>query len=264
MLPLRFSVVIPTYNSARYLEQTLDCVIQQSYPYFEVLIVDDASTDATIELASRYSQRDQRFKVWQLHKNSGGPAVPRNRGIALSQNDYIAFLDSDDLWRPQKLENDAAYLEKYQADALFSGAQFFTEDPGRIIYELKPCKVNFRILFRNSIAMSTLCVRRDIFNCGRFLFDPDPLLVAIEDYNLIVNLYLSGKTVASRPGSDTLYRFNSPTSISQNHKRDLVARRAMYNLGKLSMQHSFSFGKLFVCSIGLLAVFTYRKFAGRM
>jgi teichuronic acid biosynthesis glycosyltransferase TuaG len=264
MTPLTFSIVVPAYNSVQYLAETLASVRRQSYPHFEVLVVDDASTDSTAELATGYAREDDRFHLLRLERNSGGPAIPRNRGIQASKGDYVAFLDSDDLWEERKLENDAQYLARQRVDALFSGAHFFKGDRDEIVYSLRPKRINFSILFRNSIAMSTLCIRRDIFDDKRFLFDTDPLLVALEDHNLILNLYLSGKAVCSRPGTDTLYRFNSPTSISQNHRRDLVLRRAMYNLVKTAMQHSFSFGKLLICSAGLMALFLYRRLAGKI
>ena len=103
-----FSVIIPVYNAEAYIEQTLDSVFAQSCRDFEVIVVDDGSTDRTADRVKAFSHQPA---LRYVHQTNAGPAAARNTGLALAEGQFIAFLDSDDLWRPQKLE---AHLERLQ------------------------------------------------------------------------------------------------------------------------------------------------------
>ncbi len=105
------SVIMPSYNSAVYIAQSIETVIKQTYPHWELLITDDCSTDNTVEIVKRYTQKDNRIKLFVLEKNSGA-AVVRNNSIKEAQGRYIAFLDSDDLWLPEKLEKQLIFMQK--------------------------------------------------------------------------------------------------------------------------------------------------------
>lgn len=96
------SVIIPTYNSAKYLEKTVQSVLKQTYKNIEIIIVDDCSKDNTEEIVRALSDRDCRIR-YVLQSQNGGAAVARNTGIALAKGRYIAFLDSDDYWEDNKI-----------------------------------------------------------------------------------------------------------------------------------------------------------------
>jgi glycosyltransferase involved in cell wall biosynthesis len=100
-LPL-VSVIIPAYNAADYIDQTLESALAQTYSHIEVLVIDDGSTDQTAEIVQQFVCRDQR--VILLHQANAGVAAARNLGIAHAQGEFIAPLDADDIWFPQKLE----------------------------------------------------------------------------------------------------------------------------------------------------------------
>jgi len=103
------SVIIPTYNRAKIVREAVESVLPQTYRNFEIIVVDDGSTDDTYEVLENYI-REKKI-VYHYQKNSG-VACARNQGIKLSQGDYIAFLDSDDLWVPNKLERQMKLFEK--------------------------------------------------------------------------------------------------------------------------------------------------------
>ena len=103
-----FSVVIPTYNCANKIHRAIESVLSQSYSNFEVLVMDDGSTDNTKEIVSSF--RDRRI-IYDKDRNFGGPARPRNRGIALAKGDWICFLDADDWWHYHKLESTLSEIE---------------------------------------------------------------------------------------------------------------------------------------------------------
>src|SRR5207245_6187392 len=98
------SVVIPTFNSAGFLVQAIQSVLTHTYQDFEIIVVDDASTDTTESAIQRFGNR-----VCYVRQERGGPSVARNRGILQSHGELIAFLDADDLWRPTKLARQVEY-----------------------------------------------------------------------------------------------------------------------------------------------------------
>lgn len=101
------SAIIPTYNRGNVVCEAIDSVLQQNYPHLEVIVVDDGSKDETQEKLKAYGN-----KIRVVTQENAGPAVARNRGIAVSRGDLIAFLDSDDLWLPSKLERQVALLQR--------------------------------------------------------------------------------------------------------------------------------------------------------
>ena len=105
------SVVTPSYNAEKYISSTIDSVIAQTFCDWEMLIVDDCSQDSTSFLIERYAEKDSRIKLISFDVNSGA-AVARNAAIHAARGRYIAFLDSDDRWLPQKLEKQLAFMEK--------------------------------------------------------------------------------------------------------------------------------------------------------
>ena len=98
------SVIVPAYNAECYIEDCLLSVLRQSYADLEIIVVDDASTDGTLEKVIALQKSDQRIRLVELGENSGGPAKPRNVGLKLAEGELIAFIDSDDIWHPEKLK----------------------------------------------------------------------------------------------------------------------------------------------------------------
>lgn len=106
------SIVMPAYNASRYIEATIDSVLKQSFEDYELLIINDCSKDSTASIVERYCERDRRIKLINLSENKGAPAAPRNIGIRKSKGEWIAFLDSDDIWHPNKLQRQIDVLKK--------------------------------------------------------------------------------------------------------------------------------------------------------
>ncbi len=120
----KVSVVIPSYNHAAYLEQTVQSVFAQSFTDYEVLVIDDGSSDRSMELLLSYQDR-----LTVLSKENGGPASAKNMGLRRAVGEYIAFLDSDDLWSPDKLELQVRYLDDHRDVGLvFGDAVAFSEN----------------------------------------------------------------------------------------------------------------------------------------
>ena len=127
------SVIIPMYNAEKYISQTLESLLYQTLKDFEVIVVDDCSTDNSVALAENYINKfkgggDYNLSVIKLPTNSGTPEIPRNIGIKFSRGKYITFLDNDDLFTETALEELTTLAEKYQADVVHNDEFFFLDD----------------------------------------------------------------------------------------------------------------------------------------
>ena len=109
------SIITPNYNCSRFIAETIESVLAQTYTNWEMIIVDDYSTDDSYQIALNYATKDLRIKVLQNEKNSGA-AFSRNSALDIAQGEYIAFLDSDDLWESNKLEKQIAFMQENDCD----------------------------------------------------------------------------------------------------------------------------------------------------
>jgi glycosyltransferase involved in cell wall biosynthesis len=183
------SVVLPTYNRASCLERSIRSVLNQTWQDLELIIVDDGSTDHTQELVS--SVEDQRICYVKTMINRGAGAA-RNYGIARAQGTYVAFQDSDDVWRPNKLElqiktlqeNDAGFCyHKVRYD--FGNGQYAVLPLESIPLEKKSGDIYGQLFYENMVDAPALLVRRDCLEeVGGF----DESLKALEDYDLAIRL----------------------------------------------------------------------------
>ena len=105
------SVIMPTYNCGKFIEETIKSVANQTYKNWELIIVDDCSKDNTEEIVNRYVERDSRIKYHRLETNQGA-AVARTKAMKMARGSYMAFLDSDDLWKNDKLEKQINFMEE--------------------------------------------------------------------------------------------------------------------------------------------------------
>jgi teichuronic acid biosynthesis glycosyltransferase TuaG len=121
------SIVTPCYNSARFIAQTIESVIAQTYQNWEMIIVDDCSTDESYTIALEYAAKDTRIKVCQMEQNSGA-ALARNKAIRISHGEYLAFLDSDDVWLPEKLEKQLHFMQENNSDFSFTEYEHMNEE----------------------------------------------------------------------------------------------------------------------------------------
>lgn len=114
------------FNSEEFISESINSVMNQSYHNWELLLIDDCSTDKTIEIVNQYIVENNKIKLFKSELNQGA-ALSRNRGIKAAQGDYIAFLDADDLWKPNKLEIQIAFMETNQCDVCFSSYEQIDE-----------------------------------------------------------------------------------------------------------------------------------------
>jgi glycosyltransferase involved in cell wall biosynthesis len=213
------SVVIPTYNRAGIICQTIDNVFEQTYGNFELIVVDDGSADDTLSTLRSYGSR-----IRVISQANAGPAVARNRGVEAAHGEIIAFQDSDDLWKPAKLEKQVALLEHFGRSVpcclcnvlmrVVGGKEYTSFDhslirPGRaegIWLNVAEVLATRFVLFNQAVA-----IRREAFErAGGF----DPGLKYMEDYDLPLRLALEGPWAFIREPL-VIYGSVSPESFSQ-------------------------------------------------
>lgn len=120
------SIITPTFNSAKFIADTIESIVNQTYQNWELIIVDDASKDATIRIVENYLQTQLNIKLLKNEINKGA-AYTRNRGIEAAQGDYIAFLDGDDIWKPHKLEVQLDFMQKHDLAVCYSSYDLMDE-----------------------------------------------------------------------------------------------------------------------------------------
>ncbi|NAS31637.1 glycosyltransferase [Flavobacteriaceae bacterium R38] len=121
------SIITPAFNSEAYIEETIQSVLNQTYGNWELLIVDDASADNTVKIVNRIAEKDPRIKLFELEVNSGA-GIARNKAIEEAQGDFIAFLDADDLWKPEKLQKQLFFMEENNASVCYCSYELMDED----------------------------------------------------------------------------------------------------------------------------------------
>lgn len=152
------SIITPAYNCEKYLEEAVDSVLAQTLQDWEMLIIDDCSSDNTYRCMQKLAQKDNRIRIFR-NKHNVGAAATRNYGIQEAQSQWIAFLDSDDLWRKEKLEKQMAILDKHpEASFLFTGSAFIEDDGMTIAHTLHvPEKDNRKKLLKTERNFLLLC-----------------------------------------------------------------------------------------------------------
>lgn len=120
------SIITPMYNSEAFIVDTINSIIAQTYTNWELLLIDDKSSDKTIEIVNHFIKKYSNIKLLQNEVNSGA-AISRNKGIMEASGDFIAFLDADDLWKPEKLEKQVAFMKANNCDVSFSSYEQIDE-----------------------------------------------------------------------------------------------------------------------------------------
>ncbi len=229
----KVSVIIPVFNFEEYIEETLNSVLNQSYQNFEIIVVDDTSTDNTFQIVQGLAEKFKSIKCYKI-EHSGRPSVPRNYGISKAAGDLIAFLDGDDLWVNNKLEIQVQYMMKnpelifvYSA-SVTKGASIFSSYFEVLPLISKAAKSKDDLINNgNTITCSSVLARKKILDQVNG-FDEDPKL-KIEDYDLWLRLSEIGP-FKFIPQIHVYYRihssqFSSDWKIKQERLQYLAKKR---------------------------------------
>ena len=205
------SIITPAYNAAEYIAETIESVLAQTYPKWEMLIVNDCSKDNTAEIVQSYADKDNRIKLINLEQNSGA-AVARNTGIKNAKGRYIAFLDSDDLWKKEKLQKQLNFMQQNGYAFTFTAYEHFKnkkENTQSVVNILK--SLNYKQALKgNKIGCLTVMLDRKQIKNIEFRKQKH------EDYILWLNILKTGITAYGLNESLALYRTGNSKSVSSN------------------------------------------------
>lgn len=213
------SVITPAYNAASYIGQTIETVLAQTYTHWEMLIVDDGSTDHTADIVKEYASRDPR--IVYIFQPNGRQGKARNNALHKAKGNYIAFLDADDLWVPDKLEQQYSFITQNEVDLVFSNSYFFSNTiDSKQLMEVKPGNYSGTeaiqsFLEQNKIPILTVLARKSaILECGGF--SEIRAIQNAEDYHLWLSLLLKGKSFYAMDAILAYYRVHPQASTHQD------------------------------------------------
>lgn len=215
------SVIIPLYNTEKYIGECLDSLLAQTFKNFEVIVVDDCSTDSSCAIVESYLEKfGGRLTLSHMKKNSGNAALPRNKGLLLSCGEYVYFIDSDDWVTSTALEELYALAKKYDADVLYGEKHFETDEKGKNIRLIsrQPGKLVEQPTFDSEELEDRvkILLQRDIFGppwnelvCRKVLVENEIIFPEVrpgDDHIWILNLFFTAKKFLRIPSIGYFWR----------------------------------------------------------
>lgn len=205
------SVIIPVYNAAKYIGKTIESVLSQTYRNIEIVLVDDCSKDNSRHIIEQYAAKHE-IIVYHLQEKNGGAAVARNTALQIAKGRYVAFLDSDDLWYPQKIKRQLKLMKQKNAAICYTAIEMIDEE-GRYLKGKRDVKetINYKFLLKNTmIATSSVVIDRNVI--GDFQM---PLIRSGQDYATWLQLMRDGIDAFGLNEVLVKYRIGS-NSLSSN------------------------------------------------
>ena len=225
------SIITPCYNASQYISYTIDSVLNQTYTNWEMIIVDDCSTDNSSDIIKQFISGDTRIKYFKTDNPSGSPVLPRNIGIEKAKGRYIAFLDSDDIWLPTKLEEQLKLFKDDKTAVAFSNYEKMNEAGERnqrII--IAPKETNYHNLLKGNV-IGNLTGIYDTEKVGK-VYCQD---IRHEDYVLWLSILKKGYLAKNTNTVTALYRVRE-NSVSSNKLKILSWQwNILRNIEKISL-----------------------------
>ncbi len=204
------SIITPSHNTEKYITKTMDSVLAQTYQEWEMIIVDDLSTDNSPSIVEAYTQRDSRIKLIRSKQKSGASGS-RNRAIEASQGQYIAFLDADDLWIPEKLEKQILFMTKHNLAFTYSSYKTINENDEVLTTFVTVPEISYESMLK-TCSVGCLTAVYDTEKLGKMYL---PKLPTKEDYVLWLNIMKKINTTQGIIEPLAYYRVGE-TSVSSN------------------------------------------------
>lgn len=231
----KVSIIVPVYNAEKYIRETIDCVKAQTYENWELVLVEDGSTDESLCILETVERQDGRIRV--IRQENGGAAKARNHGLSKAEGRFVAYLDADDLWSPDKLEKQLAFMAKKEAAFSFTSYEFADEKgkgTGKIV------RVPEELCYKEALKNTTIFTSTVIFDTKRLakekLFMP---MIKSEDTALWFRILREGVTAYGL--NENLVRYRRPAKSLSSNKLEAVRRiwRLYRKAEGLSLWYSF-------------------------
>ena len=218
------SIITPSYNAEKIIAETIESVLAQTYDNWEMIIVDDNSTDNSLEIINRYISKDKRIKLISL-KEQYGPAKARNKAIEAAVGRYIAFLDSDDTWVAQKLEKQLTFMKKSNLAFTYSSYYIMDEAGNQTGLFTTRKEISYESMLK-TCSVGCLTAIYDVEKLGKRYMVAETLRKG-EDYVLWLDIMKDIKTTKGIVEPLAYYRIQS-TSLSSNKPNAAKAQWHVY------------------------------------
>lgn len=229
------SIIMPAYNSAKYVAQSVRSVQSQTYTAWELIIIDDCSCDNTADIVTQLEAGDSRIRVYRNEHNVG-VAESRNKGIELAQGEWIAFLDSDDCWTPYKLEHQVFFAYSHEdANFIFTASAFIDENGRRFKWVMNvPERVSYeQLLKHNLISCSSVMLNKNFIKNHKMYNDS-----IHEDFALWLEILNDGIVAYGINEPLLVYRISSQ-SKSGNKVKSAMMTFLTYRVSGLNLIYTF-------------------------
>jgi len=260
------TVITPLFNAQDFIGETIESVLDQTYQNWEMIIVDDCSTDNSRDIVKKYEAKESRIKLIELEKNFGGPARPRNVGLDISKGDYLAFLDADDVWLKNKLQVQINEMLVNNLDFTSTDSKFIDDNSIDTIINKHKIVIFFKKIKRkatlsdvikgNFISTSSAIVSKNFIS----KFDENKDFIGVEDMYLWMKI-LNEKNVRYKYIRDKLIKYRvSSTSLSERGVNQKQAIKANLCILKFILDNQkFEYIKYFYIRIIKLAFIYFIK-----
>ena len=196
----KVSILMTSYNASRFIEQSIKSIRNQTFKNWKLYIVDDNSIDNSKKILNYY-EKNKKIKIFYLKKNVG-PGLARNKGLIFSKSKYIAFLDSDDYWKTNKLEKQILFMKKYNLNFTYTDYVSFHENKEKFIKTNLVKSINYdNFIYNTSINTSTMVLERNIIKKTKFKKN-----TKIEDYVFKCELLKKGLIAHKHSSHSAYYR----------------------------------------------------------
>lgn len=246
------SIIMPAYNSEKYIAESICSVLNQTWDNWELLVIDDASCDHTKEIVRNFQESDSRIH-YIANESNLGVAGSRNHGITRSRGEWVAFLDSDDLWTPKKLSEQYAFAQQMNANFTFTGSAFIDQNSQPLSHTLNaPLQISYtELLKQNVISCSSVLMQKQLL-----LSHPMPNIANLhEDFACWLQILLDYNICAfglNRP--HLIYRITSGSKSGNKKKAALMTYRVYRHLGLSHFRAGY-----YWCHYFLRSINKYRK-----
>ena len=249
------SIITPSYNSARFIAETIESVLTQTYQNWELLITDDCSNDNTVSIVRKYCEKDPRIKLFVLEHNSGA-AIARNNSIKQAKGKYIAFLDSDDIWNPDFLEKQLSFMAEKDAILVFSSYKRIDENTKKEILSpfIVPERVTYKSLLKTCPIFPSTAIY-DVKKCGKKYYFNEKMGSLRDDYVYWLEMLKDIKNGYGNKDILVDYRLRK-TSVTANKKKVVYPQwKVLREVEKLPLLSCV----YYITCWAVISYFKYRK-----
>lgn len=246
------SIITPMYNGGKYIAETIESVLSQTYQEWEMIVVDDGSKDNGPDIVRSYMAKDSRISL--LTQPNGGSALARNNGIKRAEGQYIALLDADDLWAPEFLQSQIAFMKEKDAVIVHSSYRRINEQSEEI---LSPYKARAVVTYKNMQMTNHIACLTGLYDCTKYgkVYLREELKSIRDDYAYWLDIVKLAGVAYGNP--EILASYRVMTSSTTGRKRKLIKKqfKFYYEFQKLGLLRSI----LYTIYWGILGVIKFSK-----